>query len=49
MAVEAVSALATGLAYDRVGARVLLVLPLMVAAVPLLALDESAGLRCWPG
>jgi len=43
MAVEAVSALATGLAYDRVGARVLLVLPLMVAAVPLLALDPRLG------
>ena len=43
MAVEAVSALATGLAYDRVGARVLLVLPVMVAAVPLLALDTRLG------
>ena len=43
MAVEAVSALATGLAYDRVGARVLLVLPLMVVAVPLLALDPRLG------
>ena len=43
MAVEAVSALATGLAYDRVGRRVLLVLPVMVAAVPLLALDPRLG------
>ncbi len=43
MGVEAVSALATGFAYDRVGARVLLVLPLMVAAVPLLALDNRLG------
>ncbi|MGZ6752707.1 MAG: MFS transporter [Nocardioides sp.] len=43
MAVEAVSALATGLAYDRVGARVLLVLPLLVAAVPLLTLAGSLG------
>ena len=43
MAVEAVSALATGFAYDRVGARVLLVLPVMVALVPLLALDARLG------
>ena len=43
MGVEAISALATGFAYDRVGARVLLVLPLMVAAVPLLALDNRLG------
>jgi MFS family permease len=41
MAVEAVSALATGLAYDRVGARVLLVLPFLVALVPLLALADQ--------
>lgn len=44
MGVEALSALATGFAYDRVGARVLLVLPLMVAAVPLLALDNRLGI-----
>ena len=44
MGVEAVSALATGFAYDRVGARVLLVLPVMVAAVPLLALDNRLGI-----
>jgi hypothetical protein len=43
MGVEAVSALATGFAYDRVGARVLLVLPALVAAVPLLALDGRLG------
>jgi MFS family permease len=43
MAVEAVAALATGFAYDRVGARVLLVLPVMVATVPLLALDPRLG------
>jgi len=41
MAVEAVSALATGLTYDRIGPRVLLVLPLMVALVPLLALADQ--------
>ena len=40
MAVEAISALATGFAYDRVGARVLLVLPVLVAVVPLLAFDD---------
>lgn len=44
MGVEAISALATGFAYDRVGARVLLVLPVMVAAVPLLALDNRVGI-----
>ena len=44
MGVEAVAALATGFAYDRVGARVLLVLPVMVAAVPLLALDNRLGI-----
>lgn len=52
MAVEAVSALATGLAYDRVGARVLLVLPFLVALVPLLALANQlavavAGVLVW--
>jgi len=36
MGVEAVAALATGFAYDRVGARVLVVLPVVVAAVPFL-------------
>jgi MFS family permease len=43
MAVQAVSALATGFAYDRVGARVLLVLPFLVALVPLLALADRFG------
>jgi len=36
MGVEAVAALATGFAYDRVGARVLAVLPVVVATVPFL-------------
>jgi MFS family permease len=40
MAVEAVAALATGFAYDRVGARVLLVLPFLVALVPALTLAD---------
>ena len=43
MAVEAVAALATGFAYDRVGARVLLVLPVLVALVPLLAFSATLG------
>ena len=43
MAVEAVSALATGFAYDRVGARVLLMLPFLVALVPLLSLADRLG------
>lgn len=43
MAVEALSALATGFAYDRVGARVLLVLPFLVALVPLLSLADRLG------
>jgi hypothetical protein len=43
MAVEALSALGTGLAYDRVGARVLLVLPFLVALVPLLSLADRLG------
>ena len=37
MAAEAVAALAVGEAYDRIGARVLLGLPVLVAGVPLLA------------
>jgi MFS family permease len=40
MGVEALAALATGFSYDRVGARVLLVLPFLVAAVPLLAFAD---------
>jgi MFS family permease len=52
MAVEAVSALATGFAYDRVGARVLLPLPFLVALVPLLAFDDTlfrvvVGILVW--
>lgn len=52
MAVQAVSALATGFAYDRVGARVLLTLPFLVALVPLLALADRlavvlAGVLVW--
>lgn len=43
MGVQAVSALLTGFAYDRVGARVLLALPVLIAAVPALAFDESFG------
>lgn len=43
MAVEAVAALATGLAYDRIGARVLYPLPLLVAAVPALAFAPTLG------
>jgi MFS family permease len=44
MAVEALSALATGVVYDRVGARVLLVLPVLVALVPALALADRLAL-----
>jgi MFS family permease len=52
MAVEAVSALMTGFVYDRVGARVLLVLPVLVALVPALALADRlavalAGVMVW--
>lgn len=42
MGTEALAALATGWAYDRVGGRVLLVLPLLVALVPPLAFTGSA-------
>ncbi len=42
MAVEAVAALAVGLVFDRLGARVLYVLPPLIAAVPALAF--GAGL-----
>lgn len=44
MAVGAVSALAVGWAYDRVGAHVLLVVPVLVAVVPAMALTESLAL-----
>lgn len=41
MAAAALAALATGWAYDRVGGRVLLVLPLLVTAVPPLAFSQA--------
>ena len=44
MGLEALAALGTGFAYDRVGHRVLLVLPLLIAVVPPLAF---AG-QLWP-
>ncbi len=44
MAVEAVAALGTGWAYDRVGSRVLLALPVLVAAVPALAFAHELAL-----
>jgi hypothetical protein len=44
MAVEAVAALAVGVLYDRLGARVLYVLPFLVAAVPALAFAPTLGL-----
>jgi len=52
MAAGAVAALVTGEAYDRFGGRVLLVLPLLVATVPLLAFGDSlravvAGTLLW--
>ena len=43
MAFQAVTALATGFAYDRVGPRVLLVLPALVAMVPALAFAPTVG------
>jgi MFS family permease len=43
MAAAALGALATGVLYDRSGALVLLALPLLVAAVPVLALSPAAG------
>jgi len=52
MAAEAVAALATGWLYDRWNARVLLALPLLVAAVPALAFSRGllvagAGVLLW--
>jgi MFS family permease len=44
MAIEAVAALAVGFLYDRVGPRVLYVLPLLVAAVPAFAFAPTLGL-----
>jgi MFS family permease len=52
MAADAVAALATGWLYDRFGARVLVVLPLLSAAVPALAFADTlavavAGALVW--
>lgn len=52
MAIEAVAALATGFSYDRIGARVLYPLPLLVAAVPALVFTDSlaavlVGVALW--
>ena len=44
MAAEAVASLGTGFAYDRVGARTLVALPVAVAAVPLLVFTDRTGL-----
>jgi MFS family permease len=41
MATEAVAALATGFAYDRWGPRILFALPLVIVAVPALALADT--------
>jgi MFS family permease len=43
MGVEAVAALVTGLAYDRWGAAVLYTLPVVIVAVPALALADTLG------
>ncbi|WP_234342382.1 MFS transporter [Streptomyces sp. NRRL B-3648] len=43
MAVDAVAALATGWLYDRIGPRVLAVLPVLAAAVPALAFTPTVG------
>ena len=43
MGAEAVASLGTGFAYDRVGAGTLLVLPVVVAAVPVLAFSDRVG------
>jgi MFS family permease len=52
MAAEAIAALVTGMAYDRYGARTLLALPVLVAAVPPLAFAGNlpiviAGVLLW--
>lgn len=44
MAAEAVSALATGFTYDRIGGATLIVLPPVVAAVPLLVFTDRVGI-----
>jgi MFS family permease len=41
MVVDALAALATGWAYDRFGPRVLLVLPVVAASIPIFALADS--------
>jgi MFS family permease len=43
MAVEAVAALVVGSVYDRTGTRILLVVPVLVALVPALALGSALG------
>jgi MFS family permease len=44
MGAAALGALASGVAYDRAGGAVLLALPVLIAAVPVLALAPGAGL-----
>ena len=44
MGAEAVASLGTGFAYDRVGSGTLLVLPVVVAAVPVLVFTDQTGL-----
>jgi MFS family permease len=44
MGAEAVASLGTGFAYDRIGGATLVVLPLVVAAVPVLVFTDRAGL-----
>jgi MFS family permease len=44
MAVQAVTALASGFAYDRIGARILYALPLLVSAVPALVFADRLGI-----
>ncbi|MGQ4385167.1 MFS transporter [Streptomyces sp. SAS_270] len=44
MVVDAIAALATGWLYDRIGARVLVVLPLLAAVVPALAFTDTVAL-----
>lgn len=43
MAVDAVVALATGWAYDRFGSRILLLLPVIAALIPILAFTDAVG------
>ncbi len=44
MGAEAVASLGTGFAYDRIGGGTLLVLPVVVAAVPVLVFTDQTGL-----